>query len=154
MDEHFVREAVALAIASVSSGGGPFGAIVVREGLVLGRGTNRVTLHRDPTAHAEVMAIRDACAHVGDFRLDGCTLYVSCLPCTMCLAASYWAHITRIFYAARAEDAASVGFDDVTIATELRLPANRRQLPLIHVPVPDGLAPFEAWAHKGDKIPY
>ena len=154
MDERFVREAVALATASVASGGGPFGAIVVRAGEMLGRGVNRVTRDHDPTAHAEVVAIRDACTNIGDFRLDGCTLYVSCMPCPMCLAASYWARLTRVIYAARAEDAAAVGFDDVSIASELGIPADQRRLPLIHLPVQDGLAPLQAWARKSDKIPY
>ncbi len=150
-----MSEAIRLALDSVAEGnGGPFGAVVVKDGRIIGRGTNSVTRYNDPTAHAEIMAIRDACRQLGEYHLTGCELYVSCMPCPMCLSASYWAHIERIYYAARAEDAAAVGFDDVLIAEELCLPPVQRHLPLVHLPVDDALAPLQCWNEKADKIPY
>ncbi len=150
-----MAEAIRLATESVVEGqGGPFGAVVVKEGRIIGRGVNCVTRNNDPTAHAEVMAIRDACQHVGEYHLSGCELYVSCMPCPMCLSASYWARIERIYYAARGEDAAAVGFDDVLIADELNLPIERRRLPLVHLEVNDPLEPLRLWGQKEDKIPY
>ncbi|MGE0082226.1 MAG: nucleoside deaminase [Thiohalomonadaceae bacterium] len=155
MHEAFMGEAIRLALESVANGnGGPFGAVVVKDGRIVGRGTNGVTRYNDPTAHAEVMAIRDACRQLGEYHLTGCELYVSCMPCPMCLSASYWARIERIYYAARAEDAAAVGFDDVLIAEELGLPLDKRRLPLVHMPTKDALAPLRLWHEKDDKIPY
>jgi guanine deaminase len=155
VQEAFMAEAIRLATESVTSGkGGPFGAVVVKDGRIIGRGTNGVTLHNDPTAHAEVTAIRDACRRLGEHHLSGCELYVSCMPCPMCLSACYWARIERVYYAAHAEDAAAAGFDDVLIAQELGLPPASRRLPLLHVDVDDALAPLRLWQEKDDKVPY
>lgn len=155
MDEqHFMREAIRLATESVENGGGPFGAVIVRAGEIVGRGVNRVTLHNDPTAHAEVQAIRDACRHLGDFRLSGCDLYVSCLPCPMCLGAIYWAHVERVYYAADASDAAAVGFDDLFIAEELAKPLAQRELSTHQLLRHEGLVPLRHWQEQPDKIAY
>lgn len=149
-----MREAIRLARESIDSGGGPFGAIVVRDGEIIGRGSNRVTLSHDPTAHAEVGAIRDACARVGDFSLHGCELYVNCMPCPMCLGAIYWARIDRIYYAATAADAAAIGFDDLFIAEELARPLTQRQLPTAQLLRDEALVGFRAWDEKEDKVEY
>ncbi len=152
-DESYIAEAIALAEVSVAQGGGPFGALVVKGGEVIGRGSNCVTLHNDPTAHAEVQAIRDACTRIGDFSLEGATLYASCEPCPMCLAASYWARVERVVYAATREQAAVAGFDDGLIGRELLLPVEQRSLVLQHSSL-DGSAPFVRWQEKLDRIPY
>lgn len=154
MDESFLREAIRLATESVQSGGGPFGAVVVRDGRIIGRGVNRVTVDHDPTAHAEVQAIRDACRNVGDFRLHGCTLYVSCQPCPMCMGASYWARIEKIVFAATATDAAAVGFDDMFISEELMRPLQARALPITQLLRDEGLLPLRLWQEKPDKTEY
>jgi len=129
-DRDFLRQAIDLANRSVDEGGGPFGAVIVRKGLVIGRGNNRVTLDNDPTAHAEVQAIRDACRKEKDFSLSGSVLYASCEPCPMCMAAIYWARIERVVFAASGEDASHAGFDDRWIARELCQPYAERSLPV------------------------
>ena len=153
-DKVFLREAIQMAEASVRLGGGPFAALVVRDGEIVGRGNNRVTLNRDPTAHAEVQAIRAACEHVGDFRLSGCTLYVSCEPCPMCLAASYWARLERVVYAASAADAAAVGFDDTHIHQQLLMPEAQRQLKMAQGLRAEGATPFRLWQQTDDRVVY
>ena len=153
-DRAFLREAIQMAEASVRLEGGPFGAIVVRDGEIIGRGNNRVTLNLDPTAHAEVLAIRDACQHSGDYRLHGCTLYVSCEPCPMCLAAAYWARLDRIVYAASAGDAAEAGFDDVHIRTELAVSPMQRRLPMQQALRNEALSVFELWRNLEGRLEY
>lgn len=141
-----MAEAIALAREGVGRGdGGPFGAVVVREGEILGRGWNRVIRDRDPTAHAEMVAIRDAARRLGRHHLDGCTLYVACEPCPMCLSAAYWAHIERVCYAANGADAAALGFDDRLILDELHLPAAARRIRMEQLMRSEALAAFEAW---------
>lgn len=152
-DERFLAEAIALAEESVEQGGGPFGAVVVKDGEVIGRGSNSVTLSHDPTAHAEVSAIRQACQMINDFSLDGATLYASCEPCPMCLSAIYWARLGRVVYAATREQAAEAGFDDSLIAREMILPLEQRQL-LMQKSSLDGAAPFKKWQSKENKVPY
>lgn len=154
VDETFMREAIRLATESVQNGGGPFGAVVVRDGRIIGRGANCVTRDNDPTAHAEVQAIRDACRTLGDFRLTGCDLYTSCLPCPMCMGAIYWARIARVFYAATAEDAAAAGFDDRYIADELAKPLQLRDLPFTQALRDLGLEPLRLWQEQPNKIEY
>lgn len=154
MDEHFLREAIALAEASIDEGGGPFGAVVVRDGEIIGRGNNRVTLSNDPTAHAEVQAIRDACRHIGDFQLSGCVLYVNCEPCPMCLSAAYWARLDGVFYAATAEDAAEAGFDDVVIREEIVLSPSERRLPMEQGHREAAQKTFHRWMAMEDKQEY
>ena len=152
-DDEFLAQAVALAESSVEQGGGPFAAVVVKGDEIIGRGVNSVTLNNDPTAHAEVQAIREACRTIEDFSLAGATLYTSCEPCPMCLAAIYWARLDRLVYAATREDAAAAGFDDGVIAREMqRLPAER-SLEARQGDV-DGLKPFSRWRDKEDKIRY
>ncbi len=150
----FILEAIELAHESVQHGGGPFGAVVVSEGEVIGRGRNRVALSNDPTAHAEIEAIRDACAARGFFHLDDCELYTSCLPCPMCLSASYWAHIARVYYAATAEDAAAAGFQDEFIYSELAVPAEQRAMPLKQIAHREAQAVFQAWHEYDGKVAY
>ena len=153
-DERFLREAIELARASVEAGGGPFGALVVRKGRVLARGTNEVTLAGDPTAHAEVVAIRAACRALGDFRLAGCTVYASCEPCPMCLGALWWARVERVVHAATRSDAAAAGFDDEELYAELVRPLAERRLPLVRLRLSESSAPFEAWRERAGRVPY
>lgn len=143
-----------MAETSVRQGGGPFAALVVRDGQVIGRGSNRVTLDNDPTAHAEVQAIRDACRNIQDFSLHGCELYVNCEPCPMCLSAAYWARLDGVIYAASAEDAARAGFDDVLIKDELRLEPGERRLPMRQALREEAQACFELWLSSDARIDY
>jgi len=151
-----MAEAVRLSLESVRSGGGPFGALVVRSDNdeVVARGANRVTVAHDPTAHAEIEAIRAACAALGTFALPGCVLYASCEPCPMCLGAIYWARLDAVFYAATRADAAAAGFDDARLYDELALPIEKRKLPMTPLLRDEALAAFELWAAKADRVPY
>ena len=134
--------------------GGPFGAVVVRKGKIVGRGWNQVTSTNDPTAHAEMVAIRDACKRLKNFHLNDCELYTSCEPCPMCLASAYWARISRIVYANTRDEAASIGFDDAFIYDEMPKAPHERQISMEHQPRADAKAAFAAWAAKTDKIAY
>ena len=150
-----MREAIRLAKEGMSRGlGGPFGAVVVKEGRVVGRGNNQVTSTNDPTAHAEVMAIRDACRNLNTFQLDGCTLYTSCEPCPMCLGAIYWARLERIVYGCFDTDAAEAGFDDQFIYREIEKPRNQRSIPMKQLLRDEAWTVFEEWKSKEDKIHY
>lgn len=153
-DTRFLREAIRLASESVAAGGGPFGAVIVRDGEVLARAANRVTLDHDPTAHAEVRAIRLACDHLASHDLTGATLYASCEPCPMCLGAIYWARISRLVYAASKDDAARAGFDDAFIYRELALAPACRSLPSTRGLAGEGREPFERWTEKADRCEY
>lgn len=154
-DTQFMREAIQLSQDGIRSGrGGPFGCVVVRSGKVVGRGSNQVTSTYDPTAHAEVVAIRDACSNLKTFQLDDCTLYASCEPCPMCLSAIYWARIPTVYYGNTRQDAAAIGFDDDLIYREIPLPVDERRVamkPLLHA---EALPVFREWAQKSDKTPY
>ena len=152
--EDFMRQAIALAVENVEKGGGPFGAVIVKDGKVIATGTNRVTPNNDPTAHAEVCAIRAACTKLGTFNLGGCVLYTSCEPCPMCLGAIYWAHIDKIYYGANQHDAAAVDFDDSFIYRELELKQEQRHKPMENILHDEALAPFKAWGVKSDKVEY
>jgi tRNA(Arg) A34 adenosine deaminase TadA len=155
MSPEFMKRAITLALENVRSGsGGPFAALVVREGQIIAEGTNRVTLSSDPTAHAEVVAIREACRVLGDFQLTGCDLYTTCEPCPMCLGAIYWARPTRVFYAATAADAAGAGFDDAFIYDELKIAPAVRHIPMTQFLREDSLAIFLAWKQQENKTPY
>jgi len=155
MDDRWLREAIRLARRGVAEDrGGPFGAVVVLGGKVVGRGQNEVTSELDPTAHAEVQAIRDACANVGDFRLTGATLYASCEPCPMCLSAIYWARLDRVVYAAGRADAAAVGFDDAVIYEEIPLAPEKRRIAMERRLAEEGLTPFADWTAKDGRIDY
>ncbi|QGK72072.1 nucleoside deaminase [Allosaccharopolyspora coralli] len=148
-----VEQALDLAVANVAEGGGPFGALVVRDGAVVGSGGNSVTRGLDPTAHAEVLAIRDACRALDTFSLQGCVLVSSCEPCPMCLAASLWARVDGVLYAADRHDAAEAGFDDLTFH-ELLHPASEWPVPLRRLDSPQRNAPFEAWRDHHDRVEY
>lgn len=153
-DKKFMQLAIDLSIENVAQGGGPFGAVIVRNGEVIATGTNRVTESCDPTAHAEVSAIRAACAALGDFKLTGCTVYSSCEPCPMCLSALYWAGVERIFYGNTKQDAASINFDDSFIYDQLALDYTQRAIPCINIMREEALAGFKAWVEKVDKVLY
>ena len=153
-DEHFLRRAIELASASVARGGGPFGALVARDGSSIAEGANRVTLANDPTAHAEIEAVRGACRELGSFRLDGCTVYASCEPCPMCLGALYWARVERLVFAASREDAAAAGFDDERFYAELARPLGERALVTVRLLSDEGREPFESWIAKLDRTRY
>ena len=154
-DELHLRDAVALAREHARDGlHGPFGAVVVREDRVVGRGWNRVVADRDPTAHAEVAAIREACATLGTHVLDGCTIYCTCEPCPMCLAAIYWARIARVVYAATEEDARAAGFDDADIRREVAASWEGRRLDSVHHPLPEATELLRAWSSNPSARPY
>jgi len=141
----FLQQAIDLAITSARNQGGPFGAIVVKDGKIIGRGRNQVTENCDPSAHAEIMAIRDACKTINDFSLNDCTIYSSCEPCPMCLSAIYWARIPQVIFAATAEDAAEAGFDDQFIYDELGKEPEQRRITTIHMPHKLSNKSFEEW---------
>lgn len=153
--EEWMQQAMALALENLrSSRGGPFAALVVRAGEILGRGTNLVTATNDPTAHAEILAIREACQKIGHFELTGCEIYATCEPCPMCFGAIYWARPAKIYYAARSADAAKIGFDDSLIYSEIQQPVAARKIPMVQLMRDEALKVFRAWEQKSDKVPY
>jgi tRNA(Arg) A34 adenosine deaminase TadA len=154
MSTEFMRRAVALAYENIRTGGGPFAALIVKNHQVVAQGVNRVAATNDPTAHAEVVAIREACKALGTFQLTGCDLYASCEPCPMCLGAIYWARPVRVFYAGTAGDAAAGGFDDAFIYDEIKLPHAARRIPMAQLLHEEGIGIFKAWLAKSDKTPY
>lgn len=155
MEPAFLHEAIRLSREKMEANeGGPFGAVVVRDGAIVGRGWNRVTSTNDPTAHAEIVAIRDACARLGSFSLAGCEIYCSCEPCPLCLAAIYWARLERIHYAATCDDAAAAGFDDRRFYRELAKPSRERSMPMEQALREEAAAVLQAWSRKDDRIPY
>lgn len=143
-----------MAVENVRRGGGPFGALVVKDGVVIAMGANQVTRTNDPTAHAEMVAIREACRVLGNFQLSGCDVYSSCEPCPMCLGALYWARPVRIFFAATHDQATAAGFDDSFIYHEIQVPLTGRSIPTIHVTDAHATRPFEEWARRSDKTTY
>lgn len=150
-----MREAIELAREGMTTGqGGPFGSVIVRDGEIIGRGCNMVTSTNDPTAHAEVVAIRDACQNLGTFQLDGCTLYASCEPCPMCLGAIYWARPSRIVYGAFHSDAAGAGFDDQFIYEELDKPREQRHIPMQQCLRDEANTVFREWVALDKRVPY
>lgn len=153
-DKEMMREAIRLADESVANGGGPFGAVIVKDGEIIAATSNRVTLDNDPTAHAEVNCIRMACKRLGTFDLSGCAIYTSCEPCPMCLGAIYWARIDRIFYGNNRQDAADIGFDDDFIYQELARPMDNRSTPIIPILQDEALHSFRLWTEKTDKTEY
>ena len=152
--DRYAREAIALAHENMRQGGGPFGALIVRDGEVIATGVNRVTATHDPTAHAEVVAIRRACATLKVFHLEGCEIYSSCEPCPMCLSAVYWAKLDRVYYCATRVDAADVGFADDHIYREIPLEPAQRTMAMKQILREEALTVFDAWRSKDDKIPY
>jgi guanine deaminase len=150
-----MKRAIARALENVRSGnGGPFASLIVKDNRIIAEGTNLVTSTNDPTAHAEVVDIREACRMLGDFQLTGCDLYTTCEPCPMCLGAIYWARPGRVFYAATAADAASAGFDDAFIYDELKIAPAARRIPMTQLLREDSLAIFLAWKKQENKTPY
>jgi guanine deaminase len=155
MDNPFMARAIQLSLDNVlHDQGGPFGAVVVKSGAIVAEGVNRVTATPDPTAHAEVVAIRQACARLGVFELKDCELYSSCEPCPMCLGAIYWARLARVYFANFAADASEVGFDDSLIHQELTQPRERRAIPMVQMMREQALVAFRAWQQRPNKIPY
>ncbi|MGV3696618.1 nucleoside deaminase [Flavobacterium sp.] len=151
----FMQEAIRLSIENVKSGkGGPFGAVIVKDGKIIAHGANSVTTNNDPTAHAEVMAIRKACEVLGTFQLDGCEIYTSCEPCPMCLGAIYWARPDKMYYANTKKDAAEINFDDNFIYEELALPYENRKLQTIQIMRDEALEAFKLWSESISKIEY
>lgn len=154
-EEKFMQEAIALSKKAIDNGeGGPFGCVVVKGDEIVGRGNNSVTSTNDPTAHAEVMAIRDACKNLGHFQLDDCEVYTSCEPCPMCLGAIYWARPKKIYYANHREDAAAIGFDDSMIYEEISAPMEGRKIPIVSVGRTEANKVFQEWKAKDDKTVY
>ncbi len=150
-----MREAIELSVANVRSGrGGPFAAVIVKNGRIIAKGTNLVTSTNDPTAHAEIVAMRKACRTLGDFQLTGCDIYTSCEPCPMCMAAIYWARPARVFYGNTRKDAAAIGFDDFKIFREIGLPLSKRAIPMIPLMRKKALRAFRAWEKQEGKIAY
>ncbi len=153
-DKCFMQQAIQLSVDNIDEGGGPFGAVIVKDGEVVATGANRVVPNNDPTAHAEVTAIRNACKKLGTFCLDGCTVYTSCEPCPMCLSALYWARVKRICYANTKADAAEIEFDDSFIYDQLDLPYENRAIQCDHFMRNEAIAAFKKWASKTDKKCY
>jgi guanine deaminase len=151
----FMQEAISLSLTSVETGkGGPFGAVIVKENEIIAKAHNQVTSTNDPTAHAEIVALRQACQVLNTFQLKGCELYTSCEPCPMCLGAIYWARLDRVYYGNTKADAAEIGFDDQFIYEELDRPVRDRQLPMIQLMRDEAQSAFQAWANAIDKVEY
>ena len=154
-NEQFMKRAIELARLGMDGGkGGPFGCVIAKDGVIVGEGSNQVTSANDPTAHAEVVAIRNACTSLNAFQLDGCSIYTSCEPCPMCLGAIYWARPANVFFACTREDAAAVGFDDELIYNEIAMPNADRIRVMVNLLREEGIALFKEWAAKPDKIEY
>jgi tRNA(Arg) A34 adenosine deaminase TadA len=151
-EEKFMEEAIRLSREGSRAGeGGPFGCVIVKGEEIIGRGNNKVLLLNDPTAHAEMVAIRDACRHLGDYQLEGCEVYTSCEPCPMCLGALYWARPDRIYFANNREDSAAIGFDDSLIYQEIPLPVAERMIPTAQIGREQAIIVFEEWPQYGDQ---
>ena len=153
-NDELMREAIRLSIENVANGGGPFGAVIARDGEIIATGVNRVTANNDPTAHAEVSAIRSASQRLGTFNLSDCEIFTSCEPCPMCLGAIYWARLKKVYYANTKADAKAIGFDDSFIYDELALPQDKRKLPAEAMLRNEAIKAFEAWQGKEDKTVY
>lgn len=153
-NEKFMKKAIAASIKNIEQDGGPFGAVIVKDGKVIATGGNRVTANNDPTAHAEISAIRKACKKLNTFDLSGCEIYSSCEPCPMCLSAIYWAHLDRLYYGNTKKDAANIGFDDLFIYDELDLKPADRKIPSMQKLRDEAIKAFQIWDEKTDKIEY
>ena len=154
-EEKFMNEAIALSHSGcMNNEGGPFGCVIVKEDKIVGRGNNKVICNNDPTAHAEIIAIRDACKNLDSFQLEGCEIYTSCEPCPMCLGAIYWARPKVVYYANSRRDAANIGFDDSMIYNEMGLELEKRKIPIVALEKDDAMKVFEQWVNKNDKTLY
>ena len=149
-----MERAIELSIQSVNNGGGPFSSIIVRDEKIIAEGSNKVTLSNDPTAHGEIVAIREACKKLNNFNLSGCELYSTCEPCPMCLSAIYWSRINKIYYANTRKDARKIDFDDSSIYSELQKNINERKIPMTQIMRNEALKAFELWDKKTDKVKY
>ena len=149
-----MKRAIELSVESVSNGGGPFGSVIIKDNKIIAEGSNKVTSNSDPTAHGEIVAIREACKKINNFNLKGYDLYSTCEPCPMCLSAIYWARISKIYYANTREDAKKIDFDDSLIYLELKKNMNERKIPMIQMMRADALKAFELWDKKKDKVKY
>jgi len=154
MKNQFMKKAIELSIESVNKGGGPFGCVVVKDGIIVSEGSNKVTSTNDPTAHGEIVAIRNACKKLNTFSLTGCELYSTCEPCPMCLSAIYWARINKIYYANTRKDAQKIDFDDSLIYSEFQKDIDKRKIPMIQMMRNEALKAFELWDKKKDKVKY
>ena len=154
MKNEFMKRAIELSVESVNNGGGPFGSIIVKDDKIIAEGSNKVTSNNDPTAHGEIVAIREACKKLNNFSLNECELYSTCEPCPMCLSAIYWARIKKIYYGNTREDAQKIDFDDSLIYTELQKRIDKRKIPMIQTMRNEALKAFELWDKKKDKIKY
>ncbi len=154
-EEKFMLEAIRLSQQGMDNNeGGPFGCVVVKDEKIIGRGNNKVICNTDPTAHAEIVAIRDACTHLGTFQLHGCEIYASCEPCPMCLGAIYWARPSRVYFANSREEAASIGFDDSMIYSEMNVDHADRKIPILNINCQEALKVFKNWAKNNNKLLY
>ena len=154
MKNEFMKRAIELSVESVNNGGGPFGSVIVKDDKIIAEGSNKVTSNNDPTAHGEIVAIREACKKLNNFSLNQCELYSTCEPCPMCLSAIYWARIEKIYYANTREDARKIDFDDSLIYTELQKNIDKRKIPMIQIMRNEALKAFELWDKKKDKVKY
>ena len=154
MKNEFMKRAIELSIKSVNTGGGPFGCVIIKDDKIIAEGSNKVTSHNDPTAHGEIVSIREACKSINKFSLKGYELYTTCEPCPMCLSAIYWARIKKIYYANTREDARKIDFDDSLIYTELQKSIDKRKIPMIQIMGNEALKAFELWDKKTDKVKY
>ena len=154
MKNEFMQRAIELSVESVNHGGGPFGSVIVKDNKIISEGSNKVTQTNDPTAHGEIVAIRDACRKLNNFTLNGCELYSSCEPCPMCLSAIYWARITKIYFANTREDAQKIDFDDSLIYSEFKKNINKRKISMIQMMRNEALKAFDLWDKKTDKVKY
>ena len=154
MNNEFMKRAIELSIESVKNGGGPFGAVIVKDDKIIAEGSNKVTSTNDPTAHGEIVAIRNACKKLNNFSLNGCELYSSCELCPLCLAAAYWARINKIYYANTREDDRKIDFDDSFIYSEIKKNINERKIPMTQMMRDEALKAFELWDKKTDKVKY
>ena len=154
MKNEFMKRAIELSIKSVNNGGGPFGCVIVKDEKIISEGSNKVTSSNDPTAHGEIVAIREACISINNFSLNGCELYSTCEPCPMCLAAIYWARIDKVYYANTRKDAQKIGFDDSLIYSEFQKNIDKRKIPMIQILRNEAMKAFELWDKKIDKVKY
>jgi len=155
LQKEFMEQAIRLSTKNTTTGeGGPFGAVIVKDNKIIAEGSNNVTTNNDPTAHAEITAIRAACKKLGNYDLSGCSIYTSCEPCPMCLAAIYWARLNEIFYANTKDDAAQIGFDDSFIYQQLKLPPEERSIPMIRLELEEAKKAFRMWEKSTIKVPY
>jgi len=154
MKNEFMKRAIELSVENINKGGGPFGSVIIKDNKIIAEGSNKVTPANDPTAHGEIVAIREACKKINDFSLNGCELYSTCEPCPMCLSAIYWARISKIYYANTRQDAQKIDFDDSLIYSELKKNTNERKIPMIQMMRKEALKAFELWSKKIDKVKY